>query len=99
MSILDTATADIESIFSKVDVPALISAAQSLVAAWPTVEPEVVEAAGQVPGLVVAIEKALTGGTPTTTDWAALDATLDANDAEIAAQGAAAQAEIDKENE
>lgn len=98
MSIIQTAEAEIESVLSKVDVPALIAAAQSLVAAWTTVAPTIEAQAGQLPGLVAAVEKALSGGTPTDADWATLDATLDANDQTIASQGAAAQAEIDEEN-
>lgn len=99
MSILSTAEADIESILGKVDLPALMTAASSLVAAWPSIEGQIEAGATQLPQFVAAIQKALSGQTPTDTDWAALDATLDANDADISAAGAAAQAEIDKENE
>lgn len=88
----------VEGVLGKIDLPLLISAAQSLVAAWPTIEPQIAEAVTEVPAYIADIKKALSGETPTDADWAALDAQLDANDANIAASGAAAQAELDRRN-
>lgn len=98
MSALQTAEAAITSVFSKVNVPALIAAAQSLAAAWPDIEPQLAADVTELPVLIADIQKALSGATPTDADWAALDATLDANDQTIADQGAKAQAQIDAEN-
>lgn len=88
--------ADLSSVLGKVNLPLLISAAQSLVAAWPAVEQAIESAETEIPSYVAAIKVALTGETPTDTNWQDLDASLDAGDADIAAAGAAAQAELDK---
>lgn len=88
----------LESVLGKVNVPALITAANSLVAAWPSLSADAVQMATTIPTYIADIEKALSGQTPTDTDWTALDATLDAGDADIAAAGAAAQAQIDSGN-
>ena len=98
MGIVATAEADIESVFAKVDVPTLITAAQSLIAASQTIENTITADAAALPPLINDIKAALSGQTPTDTDWAALDATLDAGDADIAAAGAAAQAQINSGN-
>jgi hypothetical protein len=95
MGVIATAEASLASVLSKVDVPALIAAGQSLVAAWPTIEATVAAEAAELPPLIAAIKAALSGQTPTDADWAALDAQLDAADADIAAAGAAAQAKLD----
>ena len=94
-NIVSEVAGGLESVLAKVNVPALITAANSLVAAWPSLSADAVQMATTIPAYVADIEKALSGQTPTDTDWTALDATLDAGDADIAAAGAAAQAQID----
>lgn len=96
-NIVSEAAGALESVLGKVNVPALITAANSLVAAWPSLSADAAEMASTIPQYIVDIEKALSGQTPTDTDWTALDAALDAGDADIAAAGAAAQAKIDSE--
>lgn len=96
MGILSTVETAVEGAIGDVNVPALIAAGQSLVAAWPAISSTIAAEETELPPLVAAIEKALTGQTPTDADWTNVDAQLDAADSEIAADGAAAQAELDK---
>jgi hypothetical protein len=94
--IIKSAENAVAGAFSNVNVKALIDAGASLVAAWPTIAPEITALPAELAPLITAIEEALSGKTPSDADFAAVDEQLDTGDAEIEAAGEAAQAELDR---
>lgn len=84
-----------DSIASKVNLSELVSAGSSLVAAWPTLEPLLVELPTEISDAVQRIKLAFSGATIPNADWTALDQEIDSTSSDIQSAGAAAQAQLD----